>query len=439
MRIWAIKTGAGRPSDVPARMKRLAGQMMTEGRFGRQMLWPQAGTGRHLRRALLLLLTLALLLISGCGALFDETYYETALYEAPAAQEDPSDAAYDSIANYTALRRAIARMVSEHVESAQLQFTNYDGSIRQDISTACWEVKSSTALGAFAVDYISYDLSRIVSYYQAEVYITYKRTAAQTAALENIGTASALAERLDRALRAGETYLVLEIAAAPATADTVRDYVLDTWYADPLACPVLPEVEAGLYPESGVSRIAEITLNYGLEPQALAQRRQAVDEALAAMTAAVLPDPEEEQAPMDTAGQIEALCQYLADNCRTDSEAGSTVWDALVNGAADSQGVGMALLAGCQAAGIDCRIVYGRLDGEPHFWNIVTVDGAWYHVDVTAWTGEGGNTLFLAGDEQLWGTYWWDTSQYPACPESYAETLANQAASNEPSGEMADI
>ena len=377
---------------------------------------------------------MALILLSGCGALFDETYYESVQYEAPTAQEDTSDAVFDSIANYAALRRAIGQLVSEHVASAQLQFTNYDGFISQDISTACWEAKSSTALGAFAVDYISYDLSRIVSYYQAEVYITYKRTAAQVAALETVGTAAALTGRLDQALRSGETYLVLEINAASATADTLRENVHSVWYADPLTCPVLPEVEVGLYPESGVSRIAEITLNYGLEPRALALRRAELEEALQTMTAAAVAGAMNPDG-LDAAGQIWAMGQYLADNCRQRTDAGSTAWDALVNGVSDSRGISMALLAGCQALGLDGQVVSGRLDGERHFWNIVAVDGAWYHVDVTAWGGD--ENLFLAGDEQLWGAYWWDTSQYPPCPESYGESLENRAVRGETSSEPA--
>ena len=31
-----------------------------------------------------------------------------------------------------------------------------------------------------------------------------------------------------------------------------------------------------------------------------------------------------------------------------------------------------------------------------------------------ALTGE--EQVFLVGDEDLWGAYWWDTSEYPACP-----------------------
>lgn len=34
--------------------------------------------------------------------------------------------------------------------------------------------------------------------------------------------------------------------------------------------------------------------------------------------------------------------------------------------------------------GLDSIIVLGSLDGEPHAWNMVNIDGKWYHVDITS-------------------------------------------------------
>ena len=364
------------------------------------------------RAAAVLLCGVLGLALAGCAAVFDRSYAVSQVYEATSGQEEAGEPAYDSITSYAALRRAIVALVAAHTDSAQLQFANYDGDLRQDISTACWEVKFSTPLGAFAVDYISYDLSRIVSYYQAEVNIAYKRSAAQVDALESVPSSAAFTGRLDSALRRGDTYLVLQIADGSATADTIRADVAKVYYADPLACPVLPEVEVGLYPETGVSRIAELSLNYALEPGQLAQRRQELADAAEALTALEsVPTPE----GRESAGPLYTLYTYLTENCRTDAEAGSTAWDALTAGAADSEGIALALKAGCDRLGLECLVVSGRLDGEDHFWNIVTLDGASYHVDASG----GGPEVFLAGDGQLWGVYWWDTSEYPACPSDY--------------------
>ena len=376
-----------------------------------------------MRRLAALVLALLLLMSAGCASLFDTEAYSEEDYEVPADTAGVEEA--DAISNYAALRRAIARLVADHAEAAELQFQNYDGSISQDLSTACWEVKSSTALGAFAVDYISYDLSRIVSYYQAVVYITYKRSEYQVSAREAVENTAGMRARLEKALRAGETYIVMELPAATLAGDTVREAVEQAYYGDPLVCPVLPAVEAGVYPETGVSRIVEVTMDYGLDPAGLLKRRAELKAAAGALAAECRAAGEAPEA------LLRALCGYLALRCRTDEAAPQTAWDALVAGTSGSEGEAMALLAVCQMLDIPCQIVFGRYEGEPHEWNIVTLGEDSCHVDVSHWTA-GAEPVFLAGDEELWGAYWWDTSQYPACR---SRSGVSGASSGEPSPE----
>ncbi len=369
----------------------------------------------------LLLAAVMLLAASSCSLIFDREVYEETPYEAVPEAVDAEDMGNGMISNYAALRRAISRLVSERVESAVLSFQDYDGSISEDISAACWEVKSSTALGAFAVDYISYDLSRIVGYYQAEVHITYKRSEHQMDALEEVGSLTAMWTRLDAALREGESYLVLSLTAAGLTADTVRTGVERAYYADPAACPVLPGAEVSLYPETGVNRIAEITLDYGLDGEALAQRRTELSDALDAMAEAIT--------PAEDADIVGMLYDYLAGLCAWDENAGDTAWDALTRGTASSEGMAMAMLAGCRRLGLDAGLVFGRLDGEDHVWNSVTIGDAAYHVDVTRGTGD--DAVLLLGDEDIQGRYWWDTGEVVTSARAYG-------ASEEPAAEIAE-
>ncbi len=377
-------------------------------------------------------MSLAFLLgMTGCSALFEKEYVSIEPYEAEVVsqEENHEEAAVSSISNYAALKRAIQQLVSEHAESAELLFQNYDGFISQDISTACWEVKSSTAIGAFAVDYISYDLSRIVSYYQADIFITYKRSADQMAALKSVKNVSELNEQLGEAIRENKTYLVLEVTVASATADTVREGVRAAYYGDPLACPVLPGVEVEIFPESGVSRIMEITLAYEADGEALNGKRQDLAQAVETMTSAIAPEEwtEETWPAPDRAYEV---FSYVWETCTLDETAGATAWDALVGGAGNSEALALAVEAGCQALGVESSVVMGRLDGENHVWNQIVLEGDAYHGDVTGW-GAGAESVFLVDDETLWGRYWWDTSLYPVCPQTYEERLA-ETASREP-------
>ncbi len=58
--------------------------------------------------------------------------------------------------------------------------------------------------------------------------------------------------------------------------------------------------------------------------------------------------------------------------------------------------------------GIPCYIARGRANGGPHAWNIVMVDGQWYHIDCT-WDGqdpETRHTYFLLGADKTGYTTW---------------------------------
>ncbi len=377
---------------------------------------------------------LAAAVLFGCAAcsIFDRSVYE--LTEYSAEPEEGSDDGVGYISDYAALRRAIVWLVAEHQESAELQFQNYDGNISRDLSQACWEVKSSTPLGAFAVDYTSFDLSRIVSFYQADIYITYKRSAEQVQELEQLGGLSSFLRRLDEALSGGEHYLVLQMTAASLTPELVKEYIRRAYYADALASPVLPEAEVSLYPDSGVERIVEISLDYGLSPEELDERRQAMIAACQSAAEALADEPAasgEASGESDgTADRIYDAAVWLEARCQYAADGGSGAYDALVTGRADSEGLAMAFQALCGALGGECQVVSGRLDNEGHFWNIVSFGGASYHLDLSDL-----DESFLRGDDGMWGRYWWDTAAYPACPEDYDYFgRAAAPASSEPDG-----
>jgi len=66
----------------------------------------------------------------------------------------------------------------------------------------------------------------------------------------------------------------------------------------------------------------------------------------------------------------------------------------------------------CTAAGLECIYVSGRAGGGTHGWNLVKIDGKWYHVDCT-WDdpGEGGyeyHKYFLLTDEEMGRDHTWN-------------------------------
>lgn len=65
-----------------------------------------------------------------------------------------------------------------------------------------------------------------------------------------------------------------------------------------------------------------------------------------------------------------------------------------------------------------CQIVSGQADGDGHKWNIVQLDGMYYHVDPTA--GISGDGVYVGGflktdKDMTKAKYTWDTDTCPSC------------------------
>lgn len=88
---------------------------------------------------------------------------------------------------------------------------------------------------------------------------------------------------------------------------------------------------------------------------------------------------------------------------------------------------GYALLAYklLQALGIENRYITGEVASGGHAWNLVKVDGAWYHLDTT-WNDpvpdrgqEVSYDYFLKGDAKMREDHYWEQEGYPTASNNY--------------------
>ena len=87
---------------------------------------------------------------------------------------------------------------------------------------------------------------------------------------------------------------------------------------------------------------------------------------------------------MTTYDKLKYFHDYLITHCESDSEDAyaNTIYGALVRGKALCEGYAKSFSYLCNKAGIENIIVTGETD-TAHMWNMVKIDGNWYHVDVT--------------------------------------------------------
>lgn len=80
------------------------------------------------------------------------------------------------------------------------------------------------------------------------------------------------------------------------------------------------------------------------------------------------------------------LCKSVVYDSEFDKYGENTIYSAygaLVNGHAVCEGYARAFKLLCYYAGIECILITGDSKGIGHMWNMVKLEGNWYHVDVT--------------------------------------------------------
>jgi hypothetical protein len=92
-------------------------------------------------------------------------------------------------------------------------------------------------------------------------------------------------------------------------------------------------------------------------------------------------------ADMDDYDKLKYFHDYLIKNCVTDASDSidifsSTIYGALIKKKALCEGYAKSFAYLCNLAGIENCVVSGVV-ALPHMWNMVKLDGYWYHIDVT--------------------------------------------------------
>ena len=342
------------------------------------------------------------LLLTGCHGLFEKEYRFEEVYEEEYAAVR-RDSSVQEVRNYSGMKNALLNMIAFASEYGIIRTTKYNGTVEDDISKACFEVTRETPLGLYAVEYISHSVSRILSYYEISVSISYKHTAEEIAAIRTVHTGRELQELLTEALTAIDDELTVMQVSTEFSVDEIRSFAEQAYRSDPLAIPAKPEVGVNIYSSAaGVQRITEIRLDYPLPTAELARR----PEALQIWCDTYFKDRE----------GLDAL-QLCRDTCLLLHPFGSadTVFDALMgSGSASDEGFAMVMKLFCEYSGVECYVVSGLRDEREHYWNIVEWEGNYYHLDAVEAAINGGEPALLS-DRQMLSLYRWDTSRYPAC------------------------
>ncbi|MBP1737156.1 MAG: hypothetical protein H6Q60_1037 [Oscillospiraceae bacterium] len=356
-----------------------------------------------MKKRLTALIVSILCFLSGCSSMLEQEYESVT----PSAQID-TDAGDDAILQaetYQDLVTDITYFVSEGAETGTIRLYSYSGDVQEDLSAACLEVIQNTAMGAYAVDYITPTYSRIVSYYEAIITIQYRRTAEQIASMVTVSGITAIRSELKSLLQTFPTDIAFNVTYLNQDASSIEDLVAQAYYDNPAAALGLPTYSVSLYPSTGAGRhIVEISLTWPEDPAILQEKYAQVNAVAAALVESAVKDGQ------SNSQLAQALHAALSSTASYDAAGGETAYDALVLYKAGSRGLSLAFESLCDLAGLTCTPVEGYLYNVPFYWCIVASDEGYRHVDVTQ------KEFALKTDSQMTAAgFAWNQKNYPIC------------------------
>ncbi len=354
-------------------------------------------------------LALLCLLLSGCSR-FVVQEYETV---SPHAEQHVAAVDEDALTaqNYLSLKNAILSFVENGVENGVIRTRDYSGEVEEDLAAAAYEVSKLDPLGSYAVDYMTHDCARFVSYYEIHISITFRRNVEQIRAIRRVSSNAALPELIDQAMAAYEPALTVRLSYYDG--QDVEALVRDYYAFNPGKAMELPDVTVNVYPESGYVRIVEVLFAYSESAESLLQKQEAVASNVRAAGEYV-------RYRSTGAGKLGLLYTYLQERFRyTPGLSATPVYSFLCEGVAGDEGCAKSLQLICEQIGLECYTVSGNRSGEPYCWNVVNVDGGYRHIDLFRALAEEESSLPFYADGEL-DDYYWDREAYPECPDDEA-------------------
>lgn len=316
---------------------------------------------------ILALVLSCLLLCSGCTAMLERSHSSTTAHVDYSITEDASILRAES---YQALVNSILYFVREHVGSGTIRLYNYTGNVAADLQRACNEVTEEDPLGAYAVRTITFDSTRILTYYEVKFTITYRRSMAELAGIRTVSGIQGVRQELERMVESHASYTTLRTSYFDSSAQQVTELFWLSFYSTPSAVVELPALNVTFFPEEGTQRILEIEAQWPVTAAELNEYRRSLR--LAADTLAASSAPAGEQYT------LEELAALLHRQVHYDPSGSHTALAALQGEPVNDLGLLLALEYLYQCNGIEVSAVSDTSGAQ--MWLIVLTPSGYRHL-----------------------------------------------------------
>jgi len=367
--------------------------------------------------AILAAAILATVALTGCGNFLEDssesiTEHQSAPYVRPPTEQI-------IVRDYDGFKAMLLEHIMKTETEIQVLYYHEGEDVQAEVLRAADEITSEHPIGAYAVANITVDATMMVTYFEVDITIEYKRTQEQLESIVNVSTLRYFMTQLLNIMSEHREEAVIR-TNLHITEDSITDFVRDTYYQNPRRIVMLPFVTVEMFPELGSERIYEINFGYTTENPIMLQRYAETLALYVRRNAELAVGETDAEILLSLVGNLIESTAFDEGSARTIHQYGAqnfaaTAFGALVNGSAVGEGFAMAFKALCDELGFDCRVVLGLYDGRIHAWNIVLIDGEYYHIDVAMSVVNGIETAFLKTDIDFEEMYIWDRENTVKC------------------------
>jgi len=321
------------------------------------------------------------------------------------------------VSNYQDLKAAILGFVLERETGGRIIVSNYENEdVQADVDRANYEIKTYHPVGIFAVSDIIGQATRIVAFSQIDITIEYKRTKQQMNSIIYVESEQQLRTELLGIMSDYRDEAVFRTSLQISEQDIIR-YIVETYYQNPRLIIMLPIVAVEIYPVVGFDRIIELSLGL-FEPARISRSRTEILSSYLESNIDLAIGDSDAEKMLSMVNNLISFSNFDESTASLISEHGAQNWaatasGALVNASAIGEGYAMAFKALCDALMLDCRVVLGFFDGRFHAWNMVSLDGEFYHIDIAMSDVYGLESHFLKTDADFMERYVWDFESTP--------------------------
>lgn len=387
---------------------------------------------------ILVFLTLIIVLTVGCASILDGYFQSERRHVAPPYVPEPVE--HISVSDIGEFTWLLIELIMEHETEAHILYHHFGTEdIQEELEFAAEQIKRSHPIGAFAVSNIAITVTRIVTYFEVDVTIEYKRTEEELAEIITVATESRMMSELLNVMRQHTDQAVFQ-STLQFTEEIIAEKIRYIYYNNPGEVVMLPIVTVEMFPQVGSGRIYPISRIYSIQfsymyDSAMMRQFGGFLSLYVERNAGRITGDTDSLKLLNLVRDLAASIEFDEGTARTISVHGAqnisaTAFGALVRNRAVGEGFAMAFKALSNELGFDNRIVLGYLDGRHHAWNIVELDGYFYHIDVAmiAMNAEYGlETAFLRNDDDFEAMgYEWDRENTVICdgPLTFEDILA---------------